>query len=70
MEALFILLPATLLIGGLFVSLFIFSVNKGQFEELEGPANRAILEDQKAQGMNEHASFNNKGKKNGSKQEL
>lgn len=45
MEVLFILLPATLLIAGMFVGLFIFSVNKGQFEELESPANRAIFED-------------------------
>ena len=66
MEVLFILLPATLLIGGLFVGLFIFSVNKGQFEELEGPANRAIIEDslviEKSNTVQE-----NKGRKDGSK---
>ncbi len=69
MEVLFILLPATLLIGGLFVGLFIFSVNKGQFEELEGPANRALIDDtlvkQQSNNINDH--HENKGREDGSK---
>ena len=69
MEVLFILLPATLLIAGLFVALFVFSVNKGQFEELEGPANRALIEDTQVESkpnmIKDHHV--NKGKEDGPK---
>lgn len=48
MEVIFILLPATLAIAGLFVGLFIFSVNAGQFEELESPAHRMLFEERES----------------------
>lgn len=72
MEVLFILLPATLIIAGMFVALFIFSVNKGQFEELESPANRALfedtrLEDAKIENVKTEDTKDQKGTKNGSK---
>ena len=47
MEVLFILLPATLLIASMFVGLFVFSVSKGQFEEVESSGSREIFEDKK-----------------------
>ena len=47
MEVLYILLPATLLVASLFVGLFIFSVSRGQFEEVESSGSRAIFEDKK-----------------------
>ena len=58
MEVLYILLPATLLVASLFVGLFIFSVSRGQFEEVESSGSRAIFEDKK------HES---EGKENGPK---
>lgn len=66
MEVLFILLPATLLIAGMFVGLFVFSVNKGQFEELESPANRAIFEDNISRNKHNNDSETSKGNENGS----
>lgn len=45
MEVIYILVPATLLLATLFVGLFIFSVNKGQFDEVESPANRMLFEE-------------------------
>ncbi|MEX0798345.1 MAG: cbb3-type cytochrome oxidase assembly protein CcoS [Bacteriovoracaceae bacterium] len=47
MEILFVLVPLTILIAFGFVALFISSVNKGQFEELESPASRMLFEDEK-----------------------
>jgi len=55
MEVLFILVPVTIIIGGGFVGMFIFSVYRGQFEELESPSSRMLFEDS--------LSNNNKSKK-------
>lgn len=38
------MIPVSLLLGGLFVTGFIWSVNKGQMDDLETPPHR-ILED-------------------------
>lgn len=70
MEVLFILLPATLLIAGLFVGLFILSVRKGQFEELGSPANRALFEDKIVNSNDLEKQRDLKGIGNGSDEKL
>ncbi len=45
MEALLFLIPASLFIAGLFLWLFIGATRSGQFEDLESPAQRVLLED-------------------------
>ncbi len=44
MQALIILIPAALLLGGIFLVLFIRAVRQGQFDDLDDPPRR-ILED-------------------------
>lgn len=60
MEALFILLPATLLIASLFVGLFIYFVSKGQFENSQSGAHRILFEDKLLQSENDINNDKNK----------
>ena len=45
MDALIYLIPAALLLGGLGLAAFLWSLRSGQFEDMEGPAMRAISDD-------------------------
>ena len=51
MEVIFLLIAISLILGGTFLFLFIRSVNKGQFDDLESPAVR-ILSDEKNKQIN------------------
>jgi cbb3-type cytochrome oxidase maturation protein len=44
MNVLYFMIPVSLVLGGLFVAAFIWSVRDGQFDDTETPAHR-ILED-------------------------
>ncbi len=44
MDILFLLIPIAMLLAGLIVGVFFWAVQSGQFDDLEGPAQR-ILED-------------------------
>lgn len=45
MEVMTILLPLALLLGGFFVLAFIWSAKKGQYDDLETPKFRMLLDD-------------------------
>jgi cbb3-type cytochrome oxidase maturation protein len=45
MEILIVLLPLALLLGATFVVAFIWSAKKGQYDDLETPKFRMLLED-------------------------
>ncbi|MAW62015.1 MAG: cbb3-type cytochrome oxidase assembly protein CcoS [Planctomycetes bacterium] len=45
MNLLYLILPIALLIGAGFVVAFIWATRKGQFDDLETPAMRALFED-------------------------
>ena len=47
MEVLIILLPLALFLGGLFLFAFIWSTKAGQYDDLETPHLRMLLDDQK-----------------------
>lgn len=46
MSVLYILLPLALLLGFGFLSAFIFSSKTGQYDDLDTPAHRILLEDE------------------------
>ncbi|MBT3583961.1 MAG: cbb3-type cytochrome oxidase assembly protein CcoS [Halobacteriovoraceae bacterium] len=46
MTVLYILLPLSIILGGIFLAAFIWSVNKGQYDDLETPAKRMLFEDE------------------------
>lgn len=45
MEVMVILIPLALLLGGAFVAAFIWSTRNGQYDDLETPRHRILLED-------------------------
>jgi cbb3-type cytochrome oxidase maturation protein len=45
MDALLFLIPAALALGGLGLAAFLWSLRSGQFDDMEGPAMRAISDD-------------------------
>ena len=47
MEIIIVLLPLALLLGATFIGAFIWSAKKGQYDDLETPRFRMLLEDKK-----------------------
>lgn len=45
MEILYLLIPLALLLAGLIIAAFIWAVRSGQFDDLEGPAHRILMDD-------------------------
>ena len=45
MEIIFLLIPLSLLLIGLIVWVFFWAVRSGQFDDLEGPAYRILMDD-------------------------
>jgi len=46
MNVLYFLLPIALLMGVMFLVLFIWATRRGQFDDLETPAHRILLEEE------------------------
>jgi cbb3-type cytochrome oxidase maturation protein len=45
MEILFLLIPISLVLIGLIIWTFIWAINSGQFDDLEGPAHEILMDD-------------------------
>lgn len=45
MDILYLLIPIALVIAGLIVWAFLWAVRSGQFDDLEGPAHRILMDD-------------------------
>lgn len=61
MESLYLLIPVSVVLVFVIAGLFWWSVRSGQFDDLEGPAHRIIMDrdvrssDRKDQGTNTHS---------------
>lgn len=62
MEVIWILIPLALLLGGFFVIAFIWSARKGQYDDLETPRFRMLLEDKNISNINTNADNREDGK--------
>lgn len=47
MNIIYFMLPLALVLGALFVGLFIWATNNGQYDDLETPATRMLVDDDK-----------------------
>lgn len=45
MEIIYLLIPITLILAAIIIWVFMWAVKSDQFEDLEGPAHRIIMED-------------------------
>lgn len=48
MDVLLYLIPVALLLGGIALAAFLWSLKSGQFEDMEGAANRILFDDEDA----------------------
>jgi len=49
MEVIYLLIPISLALLALIVGLFLWSVRSGQFDDMEGPAHRILMDDDSPQ---------------------
>ena len=49
MEIIYLLIPLSLLLVGLIIWIFIWAIRSGQFDDLEGPAHRILMDDDSPQ---------------------
>ena len=45
MDILFLLIPISVIFVGLIAAVFVWAVKAGQFEDMEGPAHRILMDD-------------------------
>ena len=57
MEIVYLLVPLAVLVAALVVWLFFWAIRSGQFDDLEGPAHRILMDDDKPRD-----AANDKGK--------
>ncbi len=46
MDVIYYLLPMAILLGGFFLITFLFAVHEGQFDDLDTPAHRILIEEE------------------------
>jgi cbb3-type cytochrome oxidase maturation protein len=47
MEILFLLIPISLILIGLIIGTFLWAIQSGQFDDLEGPAHQILMDNDK-----------------------
>jgi cbb3-type cytochrome oxidase maturation protein len=45
MDIIYLLIPLSLVLIGLIVWMFVWAIRSGQFDDLEGPAHRILMDD-------------------------
>ena len=55
MNVLYFIIPMALILGLFFLITFIFAIKKGQYDDLEGSANRILIDDSYLERKNENA---------------
>jgi cbb3-type cytochrome oxidase maturation protein len=55
MNVLYFIIPMALILGLFFLITFIFAIKKGQYDDLEGSANRILIDDSYLERKNDNA---------------
>ena len=56
MEIIYLLIPLSIVLLGVIVWLFIWAIGSGQFDDLEGPAHRILMDDESPVELSEKKS--------------
>ena len=56
MSVIYVVLPLALLLGGAFLAAFLWAVREGQFDDIDTPALRLVLDDHPAEPVDETRS--------------
>lgn len=51
MEIIYLLIPLSLVLVGVIIWALFYAIRSGQFDDMEGPAHRILMDDDKPQGM-------------------
>ncbi len=68
MEALFLLIPISLIILAVIVGALLWSIKSGQFDDLEGPAQRILMEEDRIVSRDGKRVSENDASESGAKQ--
>ena len=49
MEVIYLLIPLSVILVGLIIWVFLWAIRSGQFDDLEGPAHRILMDDDSPQ---------------------
>ena len=60
MEIIYLLIPLSIVLLGIIVWLFIWAIGSGQFDDLEGPAHRILMDDDRPVEVAEKKSGDDK----------
>ena len=61
MDAIYLLIPIAILLAALAIAIFFWAVRSGQFDDLEGPAHKILMEDK---GRSDNDQLKNNGSGN------
>ena len=56
MEVIYLLIPISLIILAVIIGVFLWGVKSGQFDDLEGPAHRILMDDDDVHPENQETS--------------
>jgi cbb3-type cytochrome oxidase maturation protein len=56
MEIIYLLIPLSIVLLGIIIWLFIWAIGSGQFDDLEGPAHRILMDDERPVESSEKSS--------------
>ena len=59
MEVIYTLIPAMIFLGLILVAVLVWAVRKGQYDDLEGDANRILLDDDDSPGVRKQSDRRN-----------
>lgn len=59
MDVLFLLIPIALVILAIAIGAFMWAVRSGQYEDMEGPAHRILMDDDEAETLKQDAREQN-----------
>lgn len=63
MDILYLLIPIALVILGIAVWAFMWAVRSGQYEDMEGPAHRILMDDDEVSTLEEESGKREKARK-------
>lgn len=60
MEVIYLLIPIAIVLTAVIVGVFLWAIRSGQFDDLEGPAHRILMEDDDSPGHENQNKNNDK----------
>ena len=56
MEIIYLLIPVAVILVALIIGIFVWAAKSGQFDDLEGPAHRILMDDDSVESVDKNKS--------------